>query len=300
MKIMKIKRSLWVAFILFFTSYVYAHPTGNMISVGENVLWSYINPIDDPNHYACVMIWKKGSEPTVFIQSEYAASDYMLYNNQNEIYIVERKFSQTTDKFEVRVMKTRVGEKPEVIWDWFQDDYRIGEGGFFMLSDRQMVFGKYPEIYSMKKGKKPRKYFEFNHPVKRIRAVENNQILLLGESSCYLVKQNGTILKQWNELIDNGLENAPLNRNQIFDADYSNGELLLSYWGKRSFDLINAGGVRQVILEQSEPLTPHWVAFAENAKLLFSSRLVFDGSTPKPHLILLNERNDKTVLWSTP
>lgn len=271
-----------------------------MITVGENVLWSYINPIKDANHYACVMIWKKGSKPKVLIQSEYTASDYMLYNKQNEIYIIERRFLQASDEFQVRVLKSTIDEEPKVIWDWFKDDNRIGEGGFFMLSDNQMVFGKYPGIYSLKKGERPIKYFEVEQAIKKIRAVEQNQILLLGDRSCYLVNQNGNILKQWNNLIDLNVENAPMNRNQVFDADYSNGELLLSYWGRRSFDLIDSNGKRKIVLQQSEPYTPHWVSFWNNKKLLFSSQLIFDGSTPKPHLILMNEQNNsKKIIWKT-
>lgn len=285
--------------LLFLSSFAFAHPTGNMITIGESVLWSYINPINDQDHHACVMIWTKGSEPKVFIQSEYAASDFMLYNNQNELYIIERRFLQASDEFQVRVLKSTFGRVPKVIWDWFKDDYRIGEGGFFMLSDNQLVFGKFPEIYSLKKGEQPTKYFEFDNPINKIRAVENNQILLLGDNSCYLVQQSGHILKQWNDLIDPTVGNAPMNRNLVFDADYSNGELLLSYWGRRSFDLINASDKRQIILQQSEPYTPHWVAFWNKEKLLFSSQLIFDGSTPKPHLSLLNEQNNESIIWNT-
>ena len=289
---------IFATILILCSSIGFAHPTGNMITVGDHILWSYINPIDDSNHYACIMICKKGSKPKVLIQSEHVASDYMLYNNRNVIYIVERKYLQGTDDFEVRVMKTTIVKKPEVIWDWFKDDYRIGEGGFFMLSDYQMVFGKYPDIFSLTKGEKPKKYFDFNQPIKRIRAVENSRILLLGDSSCYLVQQNGTIIEQWNELIDHSVENAPLSRNEIFDADYSNGQLLLSYWGKRCFDLIDVSGNRKTILQQTQPLTPHWVAFLNNKKLLFSSEMIFDGSTPKPKLVLLNEKNGKQVLWN--
>ncbi|MEQ8532868.1 MAG: hypothetical protein RIB86_13535 [Imperialibacter sp.] len=298
MKSLNIKNTILGTVLFFLTSFAFAHPTGNMITIGENVLWSYINPINDLNHYACVMIWTKGSQPKVFIQSEYVASDFMLYNNQNEIYIIERRFLQASDEFHIRVLKSTIGSQPKVIWDWFKDDYRIGEGGFFMLSDNQMVFGKYPEIYSSKKGEQPTKYFEFDLPIKRIRAVEDSQILLLDDEGCYLVQQNGSILEQWNELTDPSVQNSPLNRNQLFDADYSNGELLLSYWGRRSFDLIDATGNRQIILQQTEPLTPHWVAFWNKEKLLFSSQLIFDGSTPKPHLTLLNEQNDQRVIWS--
>jgi hypothetical protein len=168
-----------------------------------------------------------------------------------------------------------------------------------MLSDNQMVFGKYPAIYRLKKGEKPTKYFDFDHPIKRIRAVGDGQILLLGDESCYLVQKNGGMIKQWNQITDPSVVNAPMNQNELFDADYSQGELLLSYWGRRSFDLIDAKGNRRIILQQREPITPHWVAFWNNEKLLFSSQLVFDGSTPKPHLTLLDEQDKEKVIWST-
>lgn len=294
----KIHTIILTALMLIQSLPVFAHPTGNMITSGDHVLWSYINPIDDSSHKACVMIWNKNSEPRIFIQSEYPASDYMLYSNQNEIYIVERRHLQAAQVFEVRVLKTTVGTKPKVIWNWFQDEWRIGEGGFFMRSDNQMVFGKYPEIYSLKKGEKPLIFFEFNPPIKAIRAVENNHILLLGDNSCYLTEQNGTILNQWHKLIDNGVKNAPLNRNQIFNADYKNGKLLLAYWGKRSFELVDETGVQKTILQQTNPLTPHWVAFLGIEKLLFSSKLIFDGSTPKPYLVILDEKNDKKIIWN--
>ena len=292
-------QNIIVSIILFTSLTAFAHPTGNMITVGDNVLWSYINPIEDTNHKACIMIWNRSSKPKIFIQSKYSASDYMLYNNQNKIYIVERRYLQATQDFKVRVLKASVNTKPKVIWNWFKDEYRIGEGGFFMLSDNQMVFGKYPEIYCLEKGEKPLKYFEFDQPINRIRAVENNQILLLGNNSCYLTQQNGNISKQWHELIDNDIKNAPLDRNQIFDADYKNGNLLFAYWGKRSFEFVDVSEKRETILQQTEPLTPHWVTFLGNEKLLFSSKMIFDGSTPRPQLVLLKGKNNKKVLWET-
>ncbi|MBR9845378.1 MAG: hypothetical protein GYB35_04325 [Algicola sp.] len=299
MKIIRFNSITLTHILLFFTMFAYAHPTGNLISVGDHVLWSYINPINDLNHYACVMISKKGSEPKVYIQSDYAASDFMLSNNRDDIYIIERKYLQDSDEFKVRVLKATVDDQPKVIWNWFKDDYKIGEGGFFMVSDDEMVFSKYPEIFSLKKGEHPKKHFEFHQPIKRIRAIENNLILLLADSTCYLVEKNGTILKQWDNLIDTSLKNAPLNRNQIFDADYCKGELLLSYWGRRSFDLIDAKDHRQIIMQQTEPLTPHWVAFLNNEKWLFSSQLSFNGSMPKPHLIRLSKQNHQDIIWST-
>ena len=77
MKTNKILSIVYFIISMIFMSSGYAHPTGNMITVGENVLWSYINPISDTNHHACVMIWSKNSKPKLFIKSEFPGSDFM-------------------------------------------------------------------------------------------------------------------------------------------------------------------------------------------------------------------------------
>ncbi|MEQ8908140.1 MAG: hypothetical protein RIC95_03030 [Vicingaceae bacterium] len=40
--------------------------------------------MNEHEHHASVMIWTKGSESKEFIQSEDAASDFILYNNKND------------------------------------------------------------------------------------------------------------------------------------------------------------------------------------------------------------------------
>jgi len=276
---------------------VLAHPGGNMITVGNHVLWSYVSPIDDTDHHACVMIWSLGAKPEILLRSKYPASDYMFSVNGDHIYIIEQRYLQQTDTFEIRIFKTRIGGEPVEIWRWFEDKWRIGDGGFFMLSDDEIVFGRYPGIYSLNKGKEPAKYFDFYTSIKKIRKIENNQILLLGENGCWLVNRNGKIIRQWNDLIDPKIDNAPLNRNQIFDADYKNGELLLAYWGKRTFEIINNKGIKKTIMLLREPLVPHWVAFYGDDKLLFSSKMIFDGSTPKPNLVLYKSDNENRSIW---
>lgn len=276
---------------------IFAHPTGNMITVGKNVLWSYVDPVNDSEHHACVMIWSQGSEPKVLITSKFPGSDFMLYNKKNEIYIIERRFIQITQKFEIRILKTMLGEKPREIWGWFEDEMRIGESGFFMKTDDQIVFGKYPNIYQLYKGENSTKLFDFDSSIIKIRAIGESKILMLGERSCWLTDLNGKIVKKWDNLLDKQVKNAPLNRNRIFDADYKNGELLLAYWGKRSFEILYDDGKRETIMQMNEPLTPHWVAFYDKDKLLFSSKLIFNGKSPNPNLVLYKSDNEKLDIW---
>lgn len=278
-------------------SRILAHPTGNMIVIGEYVLWSYIYPVDDSEHHACVMIWSEGAEPTPLITSEFPASDFMLYNRGDDIYLIERKYNPSTENFETRMLKAKIGEAPEEIWPWFEDDWRVGEGGFLVKSDEEIVFSRYPEIYTLKKGGIPKKYFNFSAPLKRMRAISSNRLLLLGDKSCWLTDHKGNIIEQWENLIDEQIQNAPLNRNQIFDADYRHGELLIAYWGNRSFDLIDEYQNQTSIKRQEAPWPPHWVAFWGNKKLLFSSKLDFNGDNPQPKLMLVDD--EISDIWKT-
>lgn len=298
MNILKVPVRIFFLLAFMVTSLAFAHPTGNMITVGKHVLWSYIDPVYDPEHHACIMIWSEGTEPKVLVRSEYAASDFMLHSSaKNEIYLVERRYIESMDRHEVRLLKTTLNGETRTIWDWFEDRWRIGESGFLMVSDDQMVFGSYPNIYSLKKGKQPLPYFEFDEPIHKIRAMPNDQILLLGANSCWLVDEAGNIKQQWNDLLEDDVKNAPLGRNQIFDMDCKNEQLLLAYWGKRSFVLIEAGGNRNILQQQREPLAPHWVAFFGEDPLLFSSELVFGGETPKPKLIRFTSNGDTRRIW---
>ncbi|OMP32339.1 hypothetical protein [Mangrovimonas sp. DI 80] len=291
-------KSYWVlAIALLSYSSIWGHPTGNMIVVDNQVFWSYIHPIDDALHHACIMVWENGSTPQVFLKSEYPASDFMLYAKGQDIYILERRYLQASDTFEIRLLKTTKNQKPTVLWEWFEDQWHIGEAGFFMLSDTQMVFGKYPSVYKLQKGKQPSVYFEFETPINRIRALPDDTILLLGDTSCFLATQTGSILQEWNNIIEPKITNAPLDRNKVFDVDFQEGQLLMAYWGRRSFEMIDAQGNKHTLYQHIPPFTPHWVAFMGKDQLLFASELTFNGSTPKPNLIKLSSTGRSTKIW---
>ena len=286
--------------ILIFTLIVFpllAHPGGNMIVVGENVIWSYVDPVEDPQHHASIMIWKKGKEPTTWMNSVYPASDFMLYNNKEDIYIIERRYVQSKDHHEIRILKTQIGAEINEIWPWFEDENRIGENGFVMTSDTSIIYAAYPGIFQIFKGHEPNVCFEFSAPVRRIRGVEGNLMLLLSDDDCYLTDYQGNTQRSWKKLIRKNVKDPPLDRNMIFDMDYSNGDLLIAYWGNRSFELINGRGKKKKLIQKKAPYTPHWVAFWNDKKLCFASDLVFDGTNPQPHLLMLDERNKIEPIW---
>ena len=68
------------------------------------------------------------------------------------------------------------------------------------------------------------------------------------------------MIHKWDQILVELKDTPPLNRNQIFDCDYRNGELLIAYWGKRTFELHSMNNDGNTILELNPPFTPHWVA----------------------------------------
>jgi len=289
--------TLLIFFAVLFSVTLQAHPTGNMVVVDNSVLWSYINPIDDTDHHACVMIWSEGKKPRPFITSDFPASDFMIYVKDKFIYLIERRHVPASDIFEIRLLKTDLNGETKIIWPWFEDEWRIGEGGFSMRSDTEMIFCRYPELFVIRKGETPRPFLNLDLKIKSARFLEDGNMLLLSDDMCWLTDQRGAILRKWENLTEASVDEPPLGRNQIFDVDYRKGELLTAYWGKRSFYRISDSGDRKTIVQLKNPYVPHWVAFIGNRKLLFASKLVFDGSTPKPLLILQESDGTSSDIW---
>jgi len=274
---MKVK--LTILLLLFVNVKLLAHPNGNIV-VTQNgcVLWPYVSPVGDIDHHASVMLWNQESEPRLFLRSEYEASDFFLFTQANDVFIIERKYVSSKDSFESRILKTSTNfENPKVIWPWFEDKWHVGVGGYKMLSDDKLIFVKYPNIYLLKKDKNPTIYFDFPIFINKMRPVANERLLLLGENTVWLTKTNGKVLNQWSDLIEEIQGDIPLNRNTIHDVDYAYENLLLAYWGKRSFEIIDSNNKRKILLSQEKPWVPHWVAFLNNEPLLFSSFLDFEN-----------------------
>ena len=260
----------------------YAHPNGNIVVMNDCVLWPYVSPVGDIEHHACIMLWDQQSKPTPYLISEHESSDYFLHVTGNTLYIVEGRYISSADKFQTRILKTSDDfGRPQVIWPWFDDKWHIGVHGFKMLSDNEIVFNTYPEkMLYLKKGEDAKPYFDFDHIINKMRPVGNDLFLLSGENTIWLTNKDGKIIKQWNHILEDlsKKNDVPMNSNRIFDADYYEGELLLAYWGKRSFELIDTSGNRKVLLQQKPHWVPHWVAFHGNKKLLFASNLDFENA----------------------
>ena len=292
-------KHLLFSLLLFTLTQASAHPTGNMIVVGDQVLWSYVDPVDDPDHHACIMLWDEEKGTSIFFRSEHPASDFMLYAERETIYAIERRYLASEDQHHYRLLRFRIGATPDVVKDWSRDKHRIGESGYYINTNKEIIFASFPSIFRMTEAHTVVPAFEFPYPVRGLRKVGKSRLLLHGEIRCWLTDLDGKIISEWNDLINPQVRNAPLQRNQVFDLDYREDSLLIAYWGNRSFEMISAGDHRETLLQQEEPFVPHWVAWRGNDALLFSSELDFSqGLNPMPQLLLMTPDGKSTILWN--
>ncbi len=285
---MKNSYPLIIGFLVLSVGFLNAHPTGNLCVFQDQAYWSYIEPVDDQEHHACIWRMDSTGKKSLFRQSKYAASDFMLQNADTALYILERRYLSAQDIFELRLFKYNGLGPAKLLWDWFRDPLRVGEAGFKMLSDQELIFVRYPSLYRLKKQGEPQLDPSISDTLHKMRAVGPNQILFGGDFCAWLRNDEGRLLQDWPLIGDPNADatKAPMGRNSIFGMDYHKGHLLVAYWGKRQFLIYDPKGKSRILLQHKDPYTPHWVCFWDKKALLFASALYWDGRTPEPSLVL--------------
>lgn len=262
-----------------------AHPTGSVLAIGETLVWSYVNPIGDAEHHGCVMIWRDGEAAKVWLTSERTGSDWMMARKSDTaVWLIERFQDPAIDRHRFRVLEAVVGEKPEVVRDWALDEHRVGEGGFTMLSENEILFARYPDVFVMELGSAPRLWKPNLPSVNGLRALEDGRLLLRLEDGAVVVSADGEAEREWRSLRSESLDaEFPFGGNRIFDVALRDDELWLAYWGMRRFDRWTNGSNGETILQLDAPWLPHAVATSSMGTFLLASS--FDpGNEVRPRL----------------
>ncbi len=275
-----------------------AHPTGSIVAVGDVIAWSYVSPIGDLNHHACVMTWSENEGVDTWLVSENDASDWMISPADSEhVYLIERYYDHAANGNRYRLLFSKIGGVPEVRWPWSEDTQRIGEGGFVMLSEDEILFARYPHVYRMKRGESPVIWNEFSHPVSGLRPLEGGQLLVHSEREATLVDSRGQVSQHWENLLEEVPESElPFHGNRVFDLDYSNECLWVAYWGKRRFDRWMDTETFETIHQLEKPFLPHGVVTSQHDVFLLASSLD-PGVEITPRLWKWRE-DQRTLIWS--
>lgn len=288
--------SFFFAVIVLNTARCWSHPTGNMMVVGEQLLWSYIYPLDDAAHRACVMVWEEGLGARPWLLSEHASSDWMIAPKDSEaVYLVERYYDAGRDGHKVRLLEAALGGEPVEIWPWEVDTHRMGEGGFAVLADGRVLFARYPNIYVKEQGRAPKIWRAWSQPVNAIRSLDDGRLLIRSNEEIWLVSAVGDIEQYWGGLLQEVVGDMPFGGNRLFDADFGSAGLWIAYWGQRRFEL-HADGRRSIANQLQNPWLPHAVAATGQGAFLLASSLD-PGHAIRPQLWRWTQ-GDAQLIWS--
>lgn len=289
-----IKKTFTLLYFLLVLSvpWVVSHPAGTIESVSGTVLWSYVSPVGDPDHHGCVMTWNESNGVKTWLVSEYPASDWFISPGKSGgVYLIERYYHPSQNQHRFRVLKAQAGDEPQVIWDWEADTHRIGEGGFIMRSDEEMLFAAYPYLYRKNKNQNPE---VINLPIQDIlalRQIEGEKLLIFTEAMAMLFSETFETINIWSNLIEPaGNTPLPFFGNRIFDADVYDSELWVAYWGMRRFDRWINGNEKNTIQQLQSPWLPHGVSVSKLGTFLLASSLD-PGFNITPQLLRWQDEN---------
>lgn len=250
-----------------------AHPTGTMLVVDGRLVWSYVCPVEDPGHHACIMVWDEEAGARPWLTSEHPSSDWMMAPAPDgEVYLVERYFDQARQANKVQLSKASVGATPELLIPWFDDAHRFGEAGFAALGDGRFLFARYPNLYVLGADGAASIWKAWPEPVHGLKQTQDGSLLIRGESAAWLATRDGTVVESWTGLLQELGTEPPFMGNRVFDADHADGSLWIAYWGKRRFEVIR-GGARTVVKALAHPWLPHAVATDGRSAFLLASTI---------------------------
>lgn len=271
---------------------VTAHPGGNMISVNGILIWQYVYPPNAESHYASIYIWDRIHGTRELMQSEFNSSDFHFYAKDDTVYYAE--FRDVANGSMFRLLKGRAGDIPEEIWPW-QDALEFGAAaGFYMSDKEEIIFAKYPSLHSINKAGNISLIHEFEEPVSGLTMTVAG-LLVNSPTEVWLVDEDYLILKTWNDLINPNQENLPFMGNRIFSADYNGKELLIAYWGGRSFFKINEQDEKETLLDLPGTYTAHWAAIEGDVYFLFGSQI--NPPDPIKPLLYYHHKGKNILLW---
>ena len=258
---------------------VLAHPTGHLLFEGGVLFWSFVCPVNDARHHACVMVWDEAGGVRPWLVSEYPASDWMLApGGDGALFLFETYFDAARDVNRSRLLKADYLQEPVVVWDWFDDAFHVGQSGFVVLADGSVLFAAYPHVYVLREHEVPVRWsgWLLDEAVFSVASAGEAGLLVSAERDIWLVSSGGEVAQHWPDLLEDALVDVPFMGNRIFDAAFHDDVLWLAYWGQRRFDVLK-DGQRDTVLSVAPPFLPHAVAAGDGVVFFLASSVEAAG-----------------------
>ncbi len=245
--------------IISFSEMGNAHPWGGLvIDAKGNLYFTFICPLVDDDHYACVMKINSASQLEEVLKSRRSPSDIILERTNNyTIYAAERNGSQPN--YSNTLWKLEEGNFSQLLNTSNQDlfhiqSYSVDESG-------RIYFAKGNQIWVKENSdSEPELFFESNERIGLLKRSPTGFLYFMSGDKIYSYK-DGTHSLVAKNLKKSDPEDLPFQgANIFFDMVIDKNEnIYLAYYGNREVLKLSPSGEVTSILKSEAPWSPHGI-----------------------------------------
>lgn len=253
-----------------------SHPWGGLV-IDENgdIYFTFICPMVDDDHYACIWKIDSNNEVKQVLKSSYSPSDIVLSRTNNHgIFAAERTGSSPS--YSNRLWEIDGIESSERISTstnsrlFFIQTFTISNDGTLFFAREDKLFER-DEENTITEILLPE---EFGR-IQLVQLGPNDELYVLASSNLYIKEVNKPIRLILSDLKDENPDNIPFRgANIFFDmAIDEEGNTYLAYYGDRKVIKVTKDGVFSVVLEARAPWSPHGVDIFDGNLYVLESTL---------------------------
>ncbi|GAB5407929.1 MAG: hypothetical protein BalsKO_02940 [Balneolaceae bacterium] len=253
-----------------------SHPWGGLvIDEHGDIYFTFICPIVDDDHYACVWKIDSNNELTQILKSSYSPSDIVLSrSNERDIFAAER--TGGSPNYNNSLWRINGHETLEEISS--STNQRLFFIQAFAVSNNGILyFARENKLYSRDRNNTISEII-LPENIGRIQLMElgtSEELYLLAGNNLYLKNKNESLRLIKSDLKEKNPENLPFRgANIFFDmAIDDRGSVYLAYYGDRKVIEVTKDGILSVVLEAKAPWSPHRVDLYEGNLYVLESTL---------------------------
>ncbi len=238
-----------------------SHPWGGLVIDAEgNIYFTFICPMVDNDHHACVWKIDPNQELSEVLQSRRSPSDIVLARTQNRIiYGAERTGQNPNQSYSLWRINESGGTpfiKPTTNQElFFIQSYAVSDDGDIYFARDSKIF--------VRSSDQSISEFKLDQEIGRIGLLSfspSGKLFIVAEDGLYKKNKNGLELIA-KQLKEENPENIPFRgANILFDMTIDKDEnIYLAYYGNRQVIRISADREKKVILEAKAPWSPHGI-----------------------------------------
>lgn len=238
-----------------------AHPWGGLvIDADGHVYFTFICPLVDDDHYACVWQLGDGTEPTAVLESQRSPSDIVLARSPGRtIYGAERTGSGHH--------QSRLWQRASSDWETVvaptTDPAQFHIQAYAVADDGTLFFARDAQLFKRDTAGTVTPV-PLNAPFERIDALAwgpDDALYLLNQGTLHIVASDGTVRTLATGLKEEDPEHLPFSgANILFDLAVDDaGNAYLAYYGNRRVLKVSATGEVSTFLQAATPWSPHGV-----------------------------------------